>query len=252
MAQEATLPRESRHSEESMNKSFLTLMAAAAMLVSSGCATKNFVRKEMSPTVGKINELDDLTARNTKDIRDADQRAMSGINAVNTKAAEVDQKAQVAGQRATEAQTLAANANTKAEILSNTVANLDNYRPVTEASVHFAFNSDVLTKRAKEALDQLAEEIPATKGYIIELIGATDSVGSPEYNYILSQRRAAAVTQYLASTHNVPANKIYVIGLGEDKSVASNSSSKGRAKNRRVDVRLMTNVQDTETQALNR
>jgi outer membrane protein OmpA-like peptidoglycan-associated protein len=157
-----------------MTKSLITLMAGAAMLVSSGCATKNYVRKEMSPTVNKINELDEITAKNSNDIRDVDARATKGIADVNTKAADVDQKAQAAGQRASEAQTLASAANSKADVISNAVANLDNYRPVTEASVHFAFNSDVLTKRAKEALDQLAQEIPNTKGYNNELIGGTD------------------------------------------------------------------------------
>jgi outer membrane protein OmpA-like peptidoglycan-associated protein len=236
-----------------MNKGLITIFAGAAIALSSGCATKNYVRKEMSPTVTKINELDELTAKTTNDIRDVDSRAQKGIADVNAKAGEVDQKAQAAGQRAGEAQTLASNAASKADVIANTVANLDNYRPVTEASVHFAFDSDVLTKKAKEALDQLAAEIPNTKGYIIELIGATDSVGDAQYNYQLSQRRAAAVTQYLASKHSVPAHKVYVIGLGKDKEVATNATSAGRAKNRRVDVRLMTNIQGNDnTTALNR
>jgi outer membrane protein OmpA-like peptidoglycan-associated protein len=205
----------------------------------------------MSPTVNKINELDEMTAKNTNDIRDVDARATKGIADVNAKASEVDQKAQAAGQKATEAQTLASTANSKADVISNAVANLDNYRPVTEASVHFAVNSDVLTKRAKEALDQLAQEIPNTKGYIIELIGGTDSTGDPQYNYELSQRRAAAVTQYFAANHGVPAHKVYVIGLGEDKKAASNASAAGRAKNRRVDVRLMTNIQENSTPGAN-
>lgn len=230
-------------------KSLITMFAGAALMLASGCATKNYVRKEMSPTVNKINELDELTAKTTNDIRDVDSRAQKGITDVNDKAAAVDQKAQAAGQRASEAQTLANNAVNRADVLSNTVANLDNYRPVVEASVHFGFDSDVLTKKAKDALDQLAAQIPNTKGYIVELIGGTDSVGDPQYNYELSQRRAAAVTQYLASQYQVPAHKVYVIGLGEDKTAASNANSAGRAKNRRVDVKLMTNVQENPTTA---
>jgi len=50
------------------------------------------------------------------------------------------------------------------------------------------------------------------------------------------------VIQYLAQNYNIPAHKIYVIGLGEDKKVAPNNSASGRAQNRRVDVRLLTNV----------
>ena len=72
--------------------------------------------------------------------------------------------------------------------------------------------------------------------------GGTDSVGSADYNYDLSQRRANSVIQYLASKYNVPAHKIYVIGLGKDKPVESNKTKAGRADNRRVDVRLMTNT----------
>jgi OmpA-OmpF porin, OOP family len=72
--------------------------------------------------------------------------------------------------------------------------------------------------------------------------GGTDAVGSSDYNYDLSQRRANAVIQYLAAQHNVPAHKIYLIGLGKDKPVDSNKTADGRAKNRRVDVRLMTNT----------
>jgi outer membrane protein OmpA-like peptidoglycan-associated protein len=49
----------------------------------------------------------------------------------------------------------------------------------------------------------------------------------------------------------VPAHKVYVIGLGEDKKAASNGNAAGRAKNRRVDVRLMTNVQENNTSASN-
>jgi len=48
----------------------------------------------------------------------------------------------------------------------------------------------------------------------------------------------------MVSKYQVPAHKIYIIGLGEDKPVAANSNTAGRAKNRRVDVRLMTNIND--------
>jgi outer membrane protein OmpA-like peptidoglycan-associated protein len=89
--------------------------------------------------------------------------------------------------------------------------------------------------------------VPNTKGYIITVEGATDSVGDSEYNYGLSQRRADAVIQYLASQHNIPAHKIYLIGLGKDKPVESNKTREGRAKNRRVDVRLMTNTTASAT-----
>jgi outer membrane protein OmpA-like peptidoglycan-associated protein len=227
-----------------MNRLVLVLIAGAAMIFSAGCSTKKYVRNQAAPVINKTNELDDLTAKNSKDIRDVDSRAQQGIQGVNEKTAAADQKAVAAGQAADQAQQAASQTSGKVDALTNTVANLDNYRPVAETSVHFAFNSAVLTKKAKEALDQLGNDIPNTKGYVMQLIGGCDSVGSSQYNYKLSEQRAAAVVQYLATKYDVPAYKIYLAGLGKDKEVAPNSTSKGRAQNRRVDVQLMTNVQE--------
>jgi outer membrane protein OmpA-like peptidoglycan-associated protein len=221
----------------------MTLMATV------GCASKNYVRQQTTPLINKTNELDDMTAKNTRDIKDVDSRAQAGIQQVNAKTAEVDQKAQAAGQQADQAQTLANNAVHRVDSLQNTVANLDNYRVLNETSVQFGFNKDNLTKDAKAALDQLATSVSTAKGYIITVEGGTDSVGPADYNYALSQRRADAVIQYLASEHNVPAYKIYLIGLGKDKPVESNKTREGRARNRRVDVRLMTNTTGDNTPA---
>ena len=154
----------------------------------------------------------------------------------------MDAKALAAGKQADDAQLLANNATKRVDTLQQTVINLDNYRVVTEASVHFGFNRDNLTKDAKAALDQLAGEISKTKGYLVAVEGGADAVGGADYNYDLSQRRANSVIQYLATQHNIPAHKIYLIGLGKDKPVESNKTSDGRSKNRRVDVRLMTNT----------
>ena len=225
-----------------MNRISLTVLLVASMAATIGCSSKNYVRQETTPLINKTNELDDLTAKNSRDIKDVDARAQAAIQTVTAKAAEVDQKAQSASQQAAQAQTLADNAVHRVDRLQNTVANLDNYHVVTETSVHFGFNKDNLTKKAQEALDQLATDVANAKGYIITVEGGTDSVGSQDYNYDLSERRADSVIQYLASQHSIPAHKVYLIGLGKDKPVDSNKTQAGRAKNRRVDVRLMTNT----------
>ena len=226
----------------------VAVLMLGTMAITTGCATKKHVANETQPTINKVNELDDLTAKTTRDIRDTDQRAQQGIQGVNAKSAEADKKAAAAGQQADEAQQLASKASTGVDALTNRVVNLDNYRPVAETAVHFGFDKADLTKKAKEALDQLASEVPNTKGYIVQVEGSTDSVGGKDYNYQLSERRAQVVIQYLAQKHNIPAHKIYVIGLGKDKPAAENSDSKGRAENRRVEVRLMTNTQGGDSQ----
>jgi OOP family OmpA-OmpF porin len=224
-----------------MKQLSLTLMLALAVAASIGCTTKNYVRQQTTPLINKTNELDDLTAQNTKAIKDVDQRAQAGIQTAQTAANTADQKAVSAGQSADKAQMAANTAAQRVDTLTNTVVNLDNYRSVADTSVHFGFNKDNLTKEAREAIDQLAESVASTKGYIITVEGGTDSVGGSDYNYELSQRRADAVIQYLASEKNIPAYKIYLIGLGKDKPVESNKTRDGRAKNRRVDIHLMTN-----------
>ncbi len=227
----------------------LTLMLAVALAATIGCTTKNYVREQTTPLINKTNELDDLTAKNSKDIKDVDQRAQAGIQAVQAQAAAVDQKAVAAGSAADQAQLSANSATQRVDVLTNAVVNLDTYHPVVETAVLFGFNKDNLTKDAKEAIDQLAASVANTKGYIITVEGATDSVGSADYNYALSQRRADAVIQYLAAEKSVPAYKIYLIGVGKDKPFDTNKTPDGRAKNRRVDIRLMTNTGDGTTPA---
>ena len=224
------------------------VLAGATVLFNAGCTTKNYVRKQTEPIIDKTNSLDELTAKNTRDIRDVDTKAQQGIQGVNQKASEADQKAGDARTHADQAQTLASQATTRVDALSAQVANLDSFHTVVETSVHFAFDKSSLTTKAKEALDQLLAEVPNTKGYLVVLEGGTDSVGPAGYNYKLSDRRADAVVQYLVEK-NIPAHKIYVIGLGKDKYAAPNSDPDGRAKNRRVDVRLMSNSMSAQTSA---
>ncbi len=221
--------------------SLVAVVVAASLSVATGCATKKYVRNETAPTINKINELDEITAKNTRDIKDLDARTQQGIQTVNEKTAQADQKAATASQQAQQAQQVASNASNGVTSLTNVVANLDNYHPVAETAVHFAFDKANLTSKARKALDQLAAEIPNAKHWILVIDGNTDAVGPAQYNYGLSQRRADSVIQYLASKHGIPARKIYMVGLGKDKPAAPNSSRQGRAENRRVDVRLMTN-----------
>src|SRR5579872_6896864 len=231
-----------------MNRTSLVLTLAASMVASVGCASKNYVKQQTTPIINKTNELDDLTAQNTKAIKDVDARAQAGIQDVNTRAAAADQKAQAAGQTAAQAQTLANNAVHRVDVLTDAVSNLDNYKIVSETSVHFGFDKDFLTKQAKDELDKMASAVPNTKGYIITVEGGTDSVGPADYNYSLSERRADSVIQYLSSKYNIPAHKIYLIGLGKDKPVEDNKTRDGRAANRRVDIKLMSNSANAQQQ----
>jgi OmpA-OmpF porin, OOP family len=219
-----------------------TVAGAFTLLFASGCSTKNYVRSQTAPVIQKTNELDDATATNNRNIKDVDKRATAGIQSAQQSADSAGQKAVAAGQSATQAQQSATEAVNQADSLAGIIGNLDNYNKVADVSVNFAFNKADLKRADKEALDQFAAQLNGQKSYILEVTGGTDSVGSAEYNYDLSQRRARAVVQYLASKYNVAPHKFYLIGIGKDVEVASNQTAAGRAKNRRVEIQLLTNM----------
>jgi len=100
----------------------------------------------------------------------------------------------------------------------------------------------LLTTDDKSQLDSFAGQLGTAKSYILEVTGGTDSVGSAQYNYDLSQRRADAVVQYLAAKYGVAPHRFYLIGIGKDQYVASNDTAAGRKENRRVQVQLLSNM----------
>jgi len=224
-----------------MNRLSILAVLLAGSLMTVGCATKNYVRNQTAPVINNVNELDDQTAKNTRDIRDTDTRAQQGIAQVNSKAGTADQKALAAGRTADQANQNATEASNRVTSLAGTVESLDNYQSVADTTVLFGFDKAELTRKDKQTLDDFAAQFQNQRHYIVQVEGYTDSTGPADYNYQLSQRRADVVIQYLAQKYNVPAHKIFLIGLGKDNPVAQNTSSAGRAKNRRVDVRLMAN-----------
>jgi OmpA-OmpF porin, OOP family len=226
-----------------------TALGAISLLLATGCTTKNYVRSQTAPIIQHTNELDDATATNNRNIHDVDQRAQSGIQQAQSSANAANQQAQTASQSANQAQQSAQEAVNQADSLASVVANLDNYKQVADASVNFGFDKATLTRADKSKLDDFAAQLNGTKGYILEVTGGTDSVGSAAYNYDLSQRRARSVVQYLASKYNVPPHRFYLIGIGKDDAVASNKTASGRAQNRRVEIQLLSNTTGQEPTA---
>lgn len=223
---------------------YATGAAAAALILigTTGCTSKKYVRSQTEPVIQQTNELDASTARTQSDIRDTDARAQQGIQQSQNMANQAQQSAQNAQQAANGAQQSAQEAVNRADSLEGVIANLDQYRQVADVQVHFGFNKTFLTQKDRADLDQFASQLDSTKSYILEVTGGTDSVGSKDYNYNLSDRRAMAVVQYLASKYNVPPHKFYLVGLGKDQEVATNRTAAGRADNRRVEVQLLSNA----------
>jgi outer membrane protein OmpA-like peptidoglycan-associated protein len=222
------------------------MAAALAVAGVSGCATKNYVRTQTQPLVEHTDQLDSKTAANNHQIQDVDSRAQAGITQAQGAADTATQNAQNASQSAGQAETAANDAVHRADSLDSVVKGLDQYKQVADVSVTIGFDKAMLTTDDKGQLDSFAASLGNAKSYILEVTGGTDSTGSAQYNYDLSQRRADAVVQYLAAKYGVAPHRFYLIGIGKDQEVASNTTAEGRKKNRRVEVQLLTNMGDQQ------
>src|SRR2546425_8097380 len=119
-------------------------------------ARKKYVQRQTQPIRDRVNELDELTAANTKMIKDVDSRAQEGIRLASTKANEADQHAIDAGNKAQLAQQTATQANTRLSTVEQVVGNIDQYKAATQTEIRFRPGQSVLSQNAKTALDEMA------------------------------------------------------------------------------------------------
>jgi OmpA-OmpF porin, OOP family len=135
------------------------------------------------------------------------------------------------------------NANMKdIEENTNRFTALSEYDVKGEATVNFTVGSSTVSAKDKDDLSKLAQSATGMTGYIIEVMGYTDSSGSAAMNTKLSENRAQAVINYLVQQGNVPVRHIVAPGaMGEYGAAAPNETKAGRAENRRVVVKVLVN-----------
>jgi outer membrane protein OmpA-like peptidoglycan-associated protein len=110
--------------------------------------------------------------------------------------------------------------------------------PSINLSVQFTNGSAQLTPQAIEVLDNLGRALtdPALTAYRFRIEGHTDTVGNRDYNKVLSDRRAAAVVDYLARTFHVDRGRMEASGMGEDQLLIPTPDQTPEPRNRRVEV----------------
>lgn len=193
-------------------------------------ARKKWVNRSLEPIRERDNELDQLQAKNAKDIKDVDARAQAGINQAMMAANTADQHAAAAAQRANAAQSTAQGATQEANTLNGTVSNLDQYSAVTSTAVKFAHGRTTLGPQGKSDLDDVASKLAGEKGYIIEVQGYSRS------GVAASQKMADSVVRYLVTEHQVPIYRIYRTGLGKAPTeTASNGNAAGASTSASTD-----------------
>jgi len=197
------------------------LMIAVALVMTTaltGCATKKYVKQETGAVNTRVDEVQGQVESAKTRIGEHDKTLASHEQQMG----QISKTAQEALQRAEDAGKLA-----EGKFLYETV--------LTDDKVKFGFGKHVLSKSARVAIDEFANQLKEqNKAVYIEIQGHTDNVGGKDYNEKLGEERAEAVREYLNKEHHFPLHRINVISYGESEPVASNKSKSGRAQNRRV------------------
>jgi OmpA-OmpF porin, OOP family len=151
------------------------------------------------------------------------------------------EKAQASADAAAES---ARKAQQTADYANNRINGLDDFDPIKTVIVYFNTGSAKLGPKAQSTIDEAAAWVKTqnTKGWVMAVIGYADTTGASQRNIDLSERRANAVIYYIVTKYKMPTNRlIQPFGYGQLEPVAENTTKAGRAKNRRVEIRLMIN-----------
>ena len=227
-----------------MRKSLLVItLFAFAIAGSAACATKGFVKTQVSQVSGKVDTL----SQSLEETQERTKQNEGKFNDVDQKAGAANGAAMTAQQAASAADAHAASASEAARTVSGKVDELDKaskrivYEVVlSEDQGNFKFGKSALPDEAKAKIDELVNQLKADpKGAYFEIEGHTDNVGDKTYNIKLGEERAAAVKMYLYEQHQIPLHRINVISYGSEKPAASNMTKDGRAQNRRVVIRVL-------------
>jgi outer membrane protein OmpA-like peptidoglycan-associated protein len=203
-----------------------------AWLILHPYASKGYVQRHLQSVQDRVNELDELTASNSKMIKDVDTRAQQGIQLASAKADVADQHAQDAATKAETANQTATALNSRVATVETSVAGVDQYKSSTQTEIRFRPGQTALSKTAKDALDELATQLKDQHGYIIEVQGFSSGQGQVAISN--SKKIADSVVRYLVLNHEIPSYRIYTIGMG-------NAPETKGASRTRVEISLLKN-----------
>ena len=226
------------------------LLLVSTVGLTSGCASKKYVRTEVSTSANAITAQMDEKDRNLQDGIDANTSQIGELSGVardhTQQIATLDSGLKATDGKATEAMTVGRGAQGTADqavgqvnMLGAEFRNRNLYSTIQEQAVLFGFGSATLDQGAFATLDELAQFTKDSPNTILVLEGRTDSTGDPAYNIQLGEKRLDAVVRYLVVEQAVPMHKIYKMSFGEARPVVSNDTREGRAQNRAVVMRLL-------------
>src|SRR3954470_8638945 len=202
-------------------------------------ARKKYVQRQLDPVRGRVNELDELTAANAKMIKDVDSRATEGIRVASLRANEADQHAIDAGNRAQLAHQTATQATERLNSVQKVVTNIDQFQTSSEAEIRFRPGQTALSKKAKDALDDLATPLKSQKGYVIQVRGFAPGSGASAVQN--SRKIADSVVRYLVLQHEIPVYRIFPVGMGNAPEKTEDGKTRRASGGGRVEIALLKN-----------
>jgi outer membrane protein OmpA-like peptidoglycan-associated protein len=172
-------------------------------------------------------------------IKDADGSAQQGIQLVSAKTNEADQHAIDAGNKAQTAQLAASQTTAHLSKAEQMVGNIDQYKAGAQTEIHFRPGQTLLSKKAKDALDEMAAPLKDQLSYIIEVRGFAP--GSGQAAIATSKSMANAVVRYLMLNHEIPGYRIYTVGMGNAPVAAEDGTTAKHSSGGRVEINVLKN-----------
>jgi outer membrane protein OmpA-like peptidoglycan-associated protein len=205
-------------------------------LITHSVTTKKYVKKQIAPIQDRLNELEQLTATNTQMIKDVDARSQQGIQLASQKVSDADQHTADATNKAQAASLAAGQLTTRVSSAEQTAGGFGQYKEGAQTELRFRPGESVLSKQAKDALDQMASPLKDQHGYVIEV--RSYAPGHGQTAIANSQKMADAVVRYLVLNHQIPLYRIHVLGLGNATSADSGAK---HTSGGRVEISLLQN-----------
>jgi len=233
-----------------MQRLSLLLLVSATIIVTSGCATKKYVRNTVKDSSDALTVRIEGNEGEIKEVRDNVDKVDNKVSGVDAKVSDLDSRTseqfgtvrtdlQSADQKASKAQGSADRVAGDVTTLDQKFQNRNNFNVTDEKSVQFKLNSATLDKEYTQVLDEIANALMQNGDSIVVLEGRTDNTGAKDYNVKLGERRIDAVRRYLAVEKGVPVYRIHDISFGAEKPVAENKTREGREKNRAVTMTIL-------------
>jgi hypothetical protein len=202
-------------------------------------ARKKWVKRQTDPINDRLSELDEVNAKNARDIQDVDTKAQAGIRRAQSTADAANQTATEAGAQAQRAGATAQGATGRVDRLNSTIGGLDQYRQTSDVEIAFRGVQPVLSEAARKQLDELAAGLAGRQGYILEIEAHTPGAGAVGIQS--SERLAEAVKRYLVTEHQIPVYRLHSVALGNARRDETGQVEPKPVKTGNVRIRLMEN-----------